>query len=183
MNVYIIQCRDFYKVGLANEPTARLADLQIGNPYNLILCHSRRFPTRKQAKIVEREMHRTFAKDRKIGEWFSTDLERLKGKLDSLAEGESSVNKSKTQQYRSNRAKVEQMRLQTYRDIKAKTDERVEIDRFNIQCLLTSGIGCPSRIRAFLGVGFPLVKGWQKKTYGKLVDRIEFLRLCDENLK
>ena len=69
--VYFIRCENFVKIGKANDPDARLADLQVGNPIDLELLFSIPGSFR-----TERKFHQRFAASRHIGEWF-----RIEGKL------------------------------------------------------------------------------------------------------
>jgi hypothetical protein len=76
-NLYIIKCNDFYKIGVANDLGSRLASLQTGNPYPLVVIASFEYPN---AGFVERALHQAFAGARALGEWFKlgeADLEKL----------------------------------------------------------------------------------------------------------
>jgi hypothetical protein len=76
-NLYIIKCNEFYKIGVANDLESRLASLQTGNPYPLVVLACFEFPN---AGIVERALHQAFASVRSRGEWFAlggADLESL----------------------------------------------------------------------------------------------------------
>ena len=183
MNVYIIKCKEFHKVGLAKEPLARLAYLQTGNPETLELVHSRRFGTRKAARMVERFLHKKFKKDQKLGEWFSTQPKVLIDALDKCVSGEININKSKCSSHIATNAKKAEIRLREYAAIKASTDEKVDINRNSILCLMTSGIGVTPDMRRLLSIKFPLQHGWMKSVMGQSVDRLEFLRVCDKALK
>lgn len=76
-SVYVIGTKDWHftkdgpvKIGLAADPQARLATLQIGCPDRLILRGIVEFPNRGIAKFVERELHNAFSECRLHGEWF-----------------------------------------------------------------------------------------------------------------
>ena len=71
--IYIIQCNEFVKIGIAKDPEARLNLLQIGNPYPLKLLKTFvSFDT----KADERLMHDTFSGYYERGEWY-----RIPGEL------------------------------------------------------------------------------------------------------
>jgi len=55
-----------YKIGIAQNPLARLKDLQVGNPYPLVLTEIIENATHE----MESALHKQFAKDRLHGEWF-----------------------------------------------------------------------------------------------------------------
>ena len=183
MNVYIIKCKEFHKVGLAKEPLTRLEGLQTGNPETLELIHSRRFGTRKAARMVERFLHKKFKRDQKLGEWFSTPQHVLIDALDKCVSGEIKINKSKCSSHIATNAKKAEIRVREYAAIKASTDEKVDVNKNSILCLMTSGIGVTPYMRRLLRIKFPLQHGWMKMALGQSVDRIEFLRICDEALK
>jgi hypothetical protein len=67
-NLYLIKCNEFYKIGIANDLQSRLAQLQTGNPYALVVEACFEFPN---AGIVEKALHQKFAGVRTLGEWFS----------------------------------------------------------------------------------------------------------------
>lgn len=66
--IYFIQGKDglgLVKIGVANDPKKRLADLQRTSPIELEIIGSRPGDT-----FVERELHERFADFRAHGEWF-----------------------------------------------------------------------------------------------------------------
>lgn len=66
--IYIIQSvTGPIKIGLAESPEQRLRDLQVANPYGLILCGH--FPTRDD-RAFELQAHRVCQVHRLSGEWF-----------------------------------------------------------------------------------------------------------------
>lgn len=65
--VYIIQCREFYKIGCALNPRSRLKDIQCSNPYPVRLVAALRVVDRYRA---ESGLHRHFEAKRERGEWF-----------------------------------------------------------------------------------------------------------------
>lgn len=73
MYVYFIKAsgsRAMVKIGKANEPEARLAELQTGCPDKLKLLASIRCKSDKHAEYIEKQAHRSFRKYRSRGEWF-----------------------------------------------------------------------------------------------------------------
>lgn len=65
--IYFIQAVDggLIKIGRADDPRARLRELQIGSPLILRLCRSERAP-----QTWETRLHQAFAAYRMHGEWF-----------------------------------------------------------------------------------------------------------------
>jgi nitrous oxide reductase len=77
-SIYIIGVSDNpVKVGLADRPRTRLAQLQIGNPDPLILHHVVRVP-HQVAPQVEAAAHATLASHHRIGEWFNVSAEEAR---------------------------------------------------------------------------------------------------------
>lgn len=72
MFVYAIEGGDYVKIGIAADVTKRLAQLAIGNPYEMAVLAT--WPmSRRAARIVESYAHQ-FLKDHRItGEWFAAD--------------------------------------------------------------------------------------------------------------
>jgi hypothetical protein len=74
--VYFIGSRAFrpIKIGFSDQPKTRLADLQTAHPFRLNLLTCIAGPV-----ALERRLHRVFAADRLMGEWFrrSSRLEHL----------------------------------------------------------------------------------------------------------
>ena len=68
--VYLIACRGFHKIGVADDPVSRLAGMQIGCPFELRLVCSCSFPNRSVALTAEADLHRKLDKHKKHGEWF-----------------------------------------------------------------------------------------------------------------
>lgn len=60
------------KIGVANDPEKRILDLQVGNPYPLILRAKIECSGRKKAYFLESFLHRRFARSRMSGEWFNS---------------------------------------------------------------------------------------------------------------
>ena len=77
--LYVLQCQEFYKIGIADDIKQRMASLQTGNPIKLrlILCQRR-----SKYKNAERFYHQHFRAKRVQGEWFKLsydDVEWLAG--------------------------------------------------------------------------------------------------------
>lgn len=75
MYVYFIEAyreknKKIIKIGKANNPEQRLADLQTGSPIGLRLMGKIKCKSELHAKQVEKLAHRIFAKQRRHGEWF-----------------------------------------------------------------------------------------------------------------
>lgn len=68
--LYLIQCQQFFKIGIANDVEGRLAQLSTGNPFELKVLAVYGF---SNAESVERSLHQRFANTRARGEWFSLD--------------------------------------------------------------------------------------------------------------
>jgi len=67
MAIYVVQCHEFVKIGIAANPHARLAQLQVGCPYKLTLAGF----WRSAHAIGEEEMIHSFLDEyRERGEWF-----------------------------------------------------------------------------------------------------------------
>lgn len=59
-----------FKIGIAVDVAARLAQLQTGNPHVLDIAFSVQFPTREIARLVERQAHHYLTEHHASGEWF-----------------------------------------------------------------------------------------------------------------
>jgi hypothetical protein len=70
MYVYAIQARGFVKIGKANVPEQRMADLQVGNPVQLILRMKIPCKSEKAAEQLEYILQRMFRRFEIRGEWF-----------------------------------------------------------------------------------------------------------------
>jgi len=69
---------EFYKIGVANDPEARLTQLQTGNPYKLEITSCYEF---QNADVVEKALHQAFGEKRHFLEWFKisgADFDRFK---------------------------------------------------------------------------------------------------------
>jgi hypothetical protein len=68
--LYLVQCQQFYKIGIASDVQSRLAQLATGNPFELELLAAYGF---ENANPIEIALHQRFSNNRKKGEWFSLD--------------------------------------------------------------------------------------------------------------
>ena len=68
--VYLIKSETLYKIGIANDPEGRLAQLQTGNPHVLELLSCYGF---NNASVVEKSLHQAFSGANFRGEWFTLD--------------------------------------------------------------------------------------------------------------
>lgn len=66
-SIYVIQCNEFIKVGIASEVPQRLRDMQVGNPYQLVVVGhwKTNHPHRDEQAI-----HAFLDKFHERGEWF-----------------------------------------------------------------------------------------------------------------
>lgn len=64
--IYVLECGDSIKVGIAKDVPKRIASLQTGNPKRLYLLHV--LPGDRR---IEKALHRKLRKARGIGEWFA----------------------------------------------------------------------------------------------------------------
>lgn len=74
MSVYIIQSKQFFKIGKSNSPTSRMFDIQIGNPIKMILIAEKDC---KNDLDVERELHEKLKKYKVRGEWFLLSISQI----------------------------------------------------------------------------------------------------------
>jgi len=76
--IYLIKSKysytEVYKIGIANNPQVRLAQLQTGNPYELEIVSCYGF---NDAGIVEKSLHQAYKEKRLIGEWFELNYEQV----------------------------------------------------------------------------------------------------------
>lgn len=65
--VYVIRCEGFAKIGIAADPDKRLIELQVGNPFDLVLALKLRSDN---ARRDERILHKLLRPHHHRGEWF-----------------------------------------------------------------------------------------------------------------
>ena len=73
--LYIIRCREFYKIGVANDVESRLAQLSTGNPFPLEVQVLYEF---ENAEPIERALHQRYKENRVRGEWFKLEYDDQK---------------------------------------------------------------------------------------------------------
>jgi len=64
-----------YKIGITNNPTIRLKNLQTGHPSKLRIHHIEPIPD-DQVRLLEQTIHKTIKHKKTHGEWFDIDLEQ-----------------------------------------------------------------------------------------------------------
>lgn len=72
--LYLIQCQQYFKIGVANDVESRLAQLSTGNPYTLKVLAVYGYDN---AEFVERAVHQRFALKRTRGEWFELSSDEI----------------------------------------------------------------------------------------------------------
>jgi hypothetical protein len=65
--LYLIKCNEFYKIGIGADVGDRIAQLQTGNPYELVCEVAYNFGN---PLIVERVLHERFTDRQVRGEWY-----------------------------------------------------------------------------------------------------------------
>lgn len=70
--VYFIRMRgtDYVKIGNTKNVVKRVADLQVSNPYKLVIETIKEYLTYQEALAAERAYHETFQQYHVRGEWF-----------------------------------------------------------------------------------------------------------------
>jgi hypothetical protein len=69
-----------YKIGYAQDPKARLSNLQVGQAVELKLHYEEATET-ATAKVIEKLIHKQIAHKRVRGEWFDVSLEEAIGEV------------------------------------------------------------------------------------------------------
>ena len=85
-SVYIVTdpLEHFTKIGMTKDMKGRLADLQTGNPIELIVRTMWDFCTEQSAKDFERAIHKKYQQYRIRGEWFSDITKQEIKKIDNM---------------------------------------------------------------------------------------------------
>ena len=65
-----MQCKEYIKIGVSQRPEQRIKDLQIGNPFKIILLLKIIYD---DCYGIEKKLHNYFDKNNVSGEWFSID--------------------------------------------------------------------------------------------------------------
>lgn len=63
----------FVKVGVSRDPAFRMTGIATGNPLDRLWVFAAKFPSRKDAMRVERQVHAHLSESRRRGEWFRLD--------------------------------------------------------------------------------------------------------------
>ena len=90
MVVYLLECDNKVKIGVARSISSRIASLQIGNPYKITLLREYSVEGEITARRLEKELHTVFKSKNLIGEWF-TLLETDVQYIDSYIKEETSA--------------------------------------------------------------------------------------------
>lgn len=84
--VYLIKSKysytEVYKIGIANDPQSRLAQLQTGNPYKLEIISCYGF---EDASMVEKSLHQAYKSQRLQGEWFELNTVQV-GQFETICD-------------------------------------------------------------------------------------------------
>ena len=76
--IYILNCKEFYKIGITSNITKRKNELQVGNPFKINIIY---FAKVENAARLESILHEKFWSKNVSGEWFKLnekDLEEAK---------------------------------------------------------------------------------------------------------
>lgn len=68
--IYVMQCKNFVKFGVSNNPAVRIKELQTGNPFKISLLLSIVYD---DSFSIEKRIHKYFNEKRESGEWFLID--------------------------------------------------------------------------------------------------------------
>jgi hypothetical protein len=72
--IYVIGREDGpVKIGISGSPNGRLASIQTGCPFRISILHIEEMRDRDHALEHEDHIHRLFAENRLVGEWFDLD--------------------------------------------------------------------------------------------------------------
>ena len=77
-DLYVIRCKNYYKIGISGLLGSRFGDLQASNPFKIYLVYYKEY---KQVREVERRLHHKLRKKKHRGEWYKLskkDLEFIK---------------------------------------------------------------------------------------------------------
>ena len=75
--LYLISCKGFQKIGVADNPIDRMASLQIGCPFKLRLVCTCSFNSRTAAMHAETGIHAKLNKYNAHGEWFKLPKDKV----------------------------------------------------------------------------------------------------------
>jgi len=167
--IYIIQCNEYYKVGISKSPRSRLKQLQTSNPYELKLKRTYKLPSPKTSEAL---IHMMLKEYHVRGEWFNTELDVINSVIESLSDLDSEGIKYAEKQMAKKGDSIISNRRQKYlkRSIKAENERgEIELDCKMIKSFMTKGVGLPKWKANILGVKYPLKRGWFKKIIGKTI--------------
>lgn len=77
-SLYVMQCGEHVRVGIAGDVARRAAAVQARNPLPVKVRHTREFSSRLYALMVEAEAHRSLKGYHVHGEWFSAPLPHVR---------------------------------------------------------------------------------------------------------
>lgn len=100
INLYILQCQEFYKVGVSKDFETRIKSISTSNPFEITIVHTIDFDLSQDAKIAEKIAHQQL-----FDMGLHVKLEWFKGEKDVIIEVcESSARVAKNKErLRSNR--------------------------------------------------------------------------------
>ena len=73
-SVYFVQCGQYVKIGIADNPKTRLRELQVGNPITLTILNTFKVV---RANQVEHSLHEHFMDQWQRGEWFTMPADQI----------------------------------------------------------------------------------------------------------
>jgi len=82
--LYVMQVRDFYKIGISCDIEGRLRDIQCSNPETVTPVCWYLLKTRSNAIIFEKTVHAFLHKHRVHGEWFSSDQKTITAIINAI---------------------------------------------------------------------------------------------------
>lgn len=74
-HLYVLQCKNYVKIGVSKSPDFRVKELQTGNPFKITLLL---FLEVDNAFCSEKYFHSKFSNRRGLGEWFEVNDEITK---------------------------------------------------------------------------------------------------------
>lgn len=79
-HVYVLQCGEFFKVGVTLNVGLRIEQFKLGNPYPIALASLKAFPLR-QIRLAERDLHEMLEAWSVGREWFTAPLPTIEKAL------------------------------------------------------------------------------------------------------
>lgn len=77
MVLYVLSANNNYKIGIAKSINRRVDILQTGNPYKISIVKTYTMNSEKDARLIEKKLHKKYYKHRMVGEWFSFPCNEL----------------------------------------------------------------------------------------------------------